>query len=139
MVTDAYLAGLDVLASVGADNDELRNRAAEVAPEFVRIAISFTYGEIFNRPGLDLRTRMIAAVAAAVASRGSTEALRQAVESALHLGWSQREITEAIIQTAAHAGVPVALKALTDCHDLLTSKDPCSQSCESAPSDTGQE
>jgi 4-carboxymuconolactone decarboxylase len=138
-VTDTYLAGLDVLASVGADNDELRNRAAEVAPEFVRSAIGFTYGELFSRPGLDLRTRMIAAVAAAVASRGSLEAVRQAVESALHLGWSKPEITEAIIQTAAHAGVPVALKALTDCHDLLAVRNPCSQTCESGISDTGHE
>lgn len=138
-MTDSYLAGLDMLASVGADKDESRNRAAEVAPEFVRIAISFTYGEIFNRPGLDLKTRMIAAVSSAVASRGSAEAIRQAVESALHLGWSQGEITEAIIQTAAHAGVPIALKALTDCHGLLATKNPCSQSCEGESSDTGHE
>lgn len=138
-MTDAYLAGLDVLASVGADKDELRNRAAEVAPEFVRIAISFTYGELFNRPGLDLKTRVIAAVASAVASRGSVESVRQAVESALHLGWSREEITETIIQTAAHAGVPVALKALTDCHDVLAVRNPSSQTCEAEPSETGHE
>jgi 4-carboxymuconolactone decarboxylase len=137
-VTDTYLAGLDVLASVGAHNDELRNRAAEVAPEFVRSAIGFTYGELFSRPGLDLKTRMIAAVVSAVASRGSAESVRQAVESALHLGWSRAEITEAIIQTAAHAGVPVALNALTDCHSLLATSNPCSQSCEEGVSDTGQ-
>lgn len=138
-MTDTYLAGLDVLTSVGADKDELRNRAAEVAPEFVRIAISFTYGELFNRPGLDLKTRMIAAVTSAVAARESVEAVRQAVESALHLGWSQTEITEAIIQTAAHGGVPLALKALTDCHDLLAVRNSCSQSCEAGISEAGQE
>lgn len=138
-MTDTYLAGLDVLASVGADNDELRNRAAEVAPEFVRSAISFTYGEIFNRPGLDLKTRTITAVAAAAASRGTVEALRQTVESALHLGWSKGEITEAIIQTAVHAGVPTALKSLTDCHDLLAIRSSCAQSCEGGSADTGHE
>jgi 4-carboxymuconolactone decarboxylase len=138
-VSDSYLAGLDLLASVGADSDELRNRAAEIAPEFVRIAISFTYGELFNRPGLDLKTRMIAAVASAVAGRESVAAVRQAVESALHLGWTRTEITEAIVQTAAHGGVPVALKALTDCHDLLAVRNACSQSCEAGISDTGHE
>jgi 4-carboxymuconolactone decarboxylase len=137
-VTDTYLAGLDVHASVGAGNDELRNRAAEVAPEFVRSAIGFTYGELFGRPGLDLKIRTIAAVASAVAGRGSPEAVRQAVEAALHLGWSRAEITEAIIQTAAHSGVPVALEALTGCHDLLVTRNACAQSCEADPSDTGQ-
>lgn len=133
------MAGLELLASVGAEKDELRNRAAEVAPEFVRIAIGFTYGEIFNRPGLALKTRMIAAIAATTASGGASEALRQHVESALHLGWTKAQIIEVIIQTAAHAGVPVALKALTDCHDLLAVRTPNSQSCEAGSSDTGQE
>jgi 4-carboxymuconolactone decarboxylase len=138
-VKDLYLAGLELLASIGVGQDESRNRAAELAPDFVRSAISFAYGEIFARPGLDLRTRMIVAIASVTSTGGSADALREHVESALRLGWTRAEIIEAIVQTAAHAGVPGALKALTDCHDLLAVRDPCAQSCDEDTSDGGQE
>jgi len=137
-VTDPYLAGLDLLASVGAGQDELLNRAAEVAPEFVRLAIGFSYGEILARPGLELRFRLLAAIAAEAAVGASPSDLRQHVESALHLGWSRQEIVEVLIQSATHTGVPGALRALAECHDLLVERDPCAQSCEAARSDTGQ-
>ena len=137
-VTDSYIAGLDVLASVGAGQDQLLNRAAEVAPEFVRLAIGFSYGEILARPGLDLRFRLLAAIAAEAAVGASAVALRQHVESALRLGWAREEIIEVLIQSAAHTGVPGALRALAECHDLLVERDPCAQTCEAARSDTGQ-
>lgn len=135
---DPYLAGLDVLAQIGAQQDDLRNRAAEVAPEFMRLAIGFTYGEIFTRPGLDLKSRLIAAIAAESATGKSPDQLREHVQSALHLGWSEAEIVEVIVQIAAHAGVAAAIKALSDCHTLLAVADPCAQSCAEPNEDTGQ-
>ncbi|MXO61281.1 carboxymuconolactone decarboxylase family protein [Altererythrobacter salegens] len=135
---DSYLAGLEVLASVGIDQDDFRNRAAEVAPEFVRLAIGFTYGEIFNRPGLDLKVRMLVAIAAGTATGTAPGQLREHVQAALRLGWSEREIIEVMIQTAAHSGVPAALTALTDCHDLLAVRTRDSESCYDESSETGQ-
>ena len=49
-MTDPYRVGLDVLSQTGSELDERRNRAAEVAPDFMRLALGFTYGEIFARP-----------------------------------------------------------------------------------------
>ena len=138
-VTDPYLAGLDMLASFGIGQDDLRNRAAEVAPGFVRLAIGFTYGELFSRPGLDLKLRMIAAIAAQTATGTSREQLREHVESALNLGWTEQEIVEVIVQTAASSGLPAALKALAECHDLLAVRDPCAQSCKADTLESGQE
>lgn len=118
-MTDPYRAGIDVLSQTGSMQDARRNRAAEVAPDFVKTAVGFTYGEIFARPGLDLKTRELAAVAAFAALGRSTAQLRQHVEAALHLGWTRSEIVETLIQTAAHAGVAMAIDAIADCHDLL--------------------
>jgi 4-carboxymuconolactone decarboxylase len=68
----------------------------------------------------------------------SPDALRQHVESALRLGWLREEIIEVLIQSATHTGVPGALRALAECHDLLVERDPCAQSCEAKSSETGQ-
>ena len=127
-----------MLASVGVGQDQLLNRAAEVAPEFVRLAIEFSYGEILTRPGLDLKFRLLAAIAAEAAVGASPDALRQHVESALRLGWVREEIIEVLIQSATHTGVAGALRALAECHDLLVERDPCAQSCEAKSSETGQ-
>lgn len=137
-MTDPYRVGLDVLAQTGAGQDTRRNRVAEVAPDFVRLAIGFSYGEIFSRPGLDLKFRELAAVAAHAALSNSVPQLRTHVAAALHLGWSKSEIIEVLIQSATHAGMSSALDALADCHDLLVERDPDCQSCEAEVSSDGQ-
>ena len=129
-MTDPYRAGIDILSQTGSMQEARRNRAAEVAPDFVRTAVSFTYGEIFARPGLNLKMRELAAVAAFAALGRSTAQLRQHVEAALHLGWTKTEIIEMLIQTAAHSGVAMAIDAIADCHDLLVERDPNPIICE---------
>lgn len=129
-MTDPYRAGIDILSQTGSIQEARRNRAAEVAPDFVRTAVSFTYGEIFARPGLDLKMREMAAVAAFAALGRSTAQLRQHVGAALHLGWTRTEIIEILIQTAAHSGAAMAIDAIADCHDLLVERDPNSKACE---------
>jgi 4-carboxymuconolactone decarboxylase len=129
-VTDPYFAALDVLTATGAGQQAERNRAAEVAPDFVKLAMSFTYGEILARPGLDLKSRTLAAVAAETAAGAAPERLHDHLRAALHLGWTKAELIEVIIQTAAYAGVPMALKALSDCHELLVERDPNCPTCD---------
>lgn len=136
---DSYFVGLDVLSSAGIGERDLRNRAAEIDSDFVRQAIGFTYGEIFARPGLDLKLRMIAAIAAQATAGNSLEQLREHVEAALHLGWSRAQLIEVIVQTAATAGAPAALKALADCHDLLIDPAASDHAACKASSDNGQE
>lgn len=135
---DPYLAGIDLLSTLGSGQDERRNRAAEIAPDFVHLAVSVTYGEILGRPGLKLRTRLVASIASLVAAAGPVASLRELVTAALGVGWTRQEIVETIIQTAAHAGISRAIEALADCHDLLAEMDPCGQSCEGGISETGQ-
>jgi len=137
-VTDSYHVGLEVLARTGAELDARRNRVAEVAPDFARLAIGFAYGDVFSRPGLDLRLREFAAIAACAAMGRSAAQLRDHVTAALHLGWSKSEIIELLTQIAAHAGVPAALDALVWCHDLLVEITDC-QTCEESGSNDGQE
>lgn len=137
-MTDPYLIGLDVLAKTGAGQDQLRNRAAEVAPDFVRLAIGFSYGEILARPGLDLKSRLLVAVAMHAANPIRPDQLRAQVAAALHLGWSKAELVEVLVQSATQAGIPSALVALAECHDLLVDCDPLCQPCGAKPSSDGQ-
>jgi 4-carboxymuconolactone decarboxylase len=137
-VTDPYRLGLDILAQTGAAHDKHRNRAAEVAPDFVKLAVGFTYGEILSRPGLDLKLRIFSALSACAAIGSSPAQLRTHVAAALHLGWSKAEIIEVLIQSSAHAGLAAALETLSECHDLLVDRDTHCPSCGEEPVSDGQ-
>ena len=74
-------------------------------------AIRYGYGELWSRPGLDRRQRMLCALAAFTAM-GLESQLRKFAKSALNIGLSREEVVEAIIQTAPYGGFPRALNAL---------------------------
>ncbi len=74
------------------------------------LAIQYGYGEIWFRPGLDLRQRALVAVAAFTALKLGQ--VQKFGELALNLGLSRTEVIEAIIQTAPLSGFAPALNAL---------------------------
>lgn len=74
------------------------------------LAIQYGYGEIWFRPGLDVRQRALVAVAAFTALKLGQ--VQKFGESALNLGLSRTEVIEAIIQTAPLSGFAPALNAL---------------------------
>lgn len=134
-MTDRYRQGVAILAELGALTETTANRVAEVTPDFARMAIEFSYGDVFARPGLDLPARELAAVAA-LAAQGTAPQLRIHVAAALRLGWTREQLIEVLIQTAVFAGLPRAINAIAECHDMLsTSGGGCSPSQSSGLGD----
>jgi alkylhydroperoxidase/carboxymuconolactone decarboxylase family protein YurZ len=86
------------------------------------LAIQYGYGEIWFRPGLDLRQRTLVAVAAFTALKLGQ--VQKFGESALNMGLSRTEIIEAIIQTAPLSGFAPALNALGALSGALASSYP---------------
>ncbi|NQV58618.1 MAG: carboxymuconolactone decarboxylase family protein [Alphaproteobacteria bacterium] len=81
-------------------------------------AIAYGYGELWNRPGLDHRQRMICAVAAFTAIDHLPQ-LAKFAQSALNTGLTREQIVEIIMQTAPYSGFPRALNALSAFDDAL--------------------
>ena len=81
-------------------------------------AIQYGYGEIWFRPGLDLRRRALVAVAAFTALKLDGQ-VKKFGQSALNMGLSRTEVIEAIIQTAPLSGFAPALNALGGLSEAL--------------------
>jgi 4-carboxymuconolactone decarboxylase len=75
------------------------------------LAIQYGYGEIWFRPGLDLRQRALVAVAAFTALKLEGQ-VQKFGQSALNMGLRRTEVIEAVIQTAPLSGFAPALNAL---------------------------
>jgi 4-carboxymuconolactone decarboxylase len=85
-------------------------------------AIRHGYGQLWVRPGLDLRQRMIVAIAG-FTSASLHASLSKFAPSALNVGLSKDQIAEAAIQTAPWNGLPIALTGLTVISEALATVD----------------
>jgi 4-carboxymuconolactone decarboxylase len=111
--TTRYQRGLDKLREIDGHAGELVVASlAGIAPDFADYLIEFPFGDIYSRPGLDLKSREIATVAALTALGHATPQLKVHIQAALNVGCSQQEVVETIMQMAVYAGFPAALNGL---------------------------
>ncbi len=82
------------------------------------VAIQYGYGEIWFRPGLTQRSRVLCSVASFTALRLESQT-RKFGQAALNLGATRTEVIEAVIQTAPFSGFAPALNALGVLSDVL--------------------
>jgi len=86
---------------------------AKSFPDFAKLVLEFPFGDIYSRPGLDLRSRELATVAALCAMGSAAPQLRVHVHAALHVGCQPQEVVEVVMQMAVYAGFPAALNGLS--------------------------
>ena len=123
--TDArYQRGLARLGEV--DREQVGRIVAglrDIAPDFARYLVEFAFGDIYARPGLDLRTRQIATVAALTALGTAAPQLRVHLHGALNVGCSRDELVEVIMQMAIYAGFPAALNGLAAAKEVFAQRE----------------
>lgn len=84
-----------------------------IAPDLARYVIEFPFGDIYARPGLDLKSREIATIAALTAMGNAQPQLKVHIQAALNVGCTREEIVEVVMQMAVYAGFPAALNGMT--------------------------
>jgi 3-oxoadipate enol-lactonase/4-carboxymuconolactone decarboxylase len=106
---DPYDAGLKVRREVLGDAhvDQALARADEFSGDFQELLTRYAWGEIWDRPGLDRRTRSCVTLTALVAG-GHLEELPAHLRAALRSGLTPDEIKEVLLQAAVYCGVPAA-------------------------------
>ncbi|MEQ8308582.1 MAG: carboxymuconolactone decarboxylase family protein [Hoeflea sp.] len=112
--TDRYERGRRALAEIdGEAGEAVVASLADIAPDFARYLLEFPFGDIYSRPGLDLKSREVATIAALTAMGTAAPQLKVHVAAGLNVGLSREEIVEIIMQMAVYAGFPAALNGLS--------------------------
>lgn len=110
---DKFQRGLTKLKEIdGEAGEAVINALQDISPDLAKLTIEFGFGDIYSRPGLDLKSREIATVAALTALGFAIPQLKVHIKAALNVGCTQDEIKEIIIQMSAYAGFPAALNAM---------------------------
>jgi len=93
---------------------------SDIAPDLVRFAIDFAFGEVLSRPGLDPKTRELCTVAALSAMGHAVPQLSWHSDAALHVGARPSEVDEVrriaamyAAGSAAHGSAPAELDDVT--------------------------
>ncbi len=121
---DRYQRGWEKLKEVdGEAGERVIESLKDIAPDFARYLIEFPFGDIYSRPGLDLKSREIAVVAALTALGNATPQLKVHIHGALNVGCTRQEIVEVIMQIAVYAGFPAALNGLFAAKEIFKERD----------------
>jgi 4-carboxymuconolactone decarboxylase len=121
MATDELFdAGLRVRREVlGAEYvDQSLASADAFMMAFQRMTTEWCWGRVWDRPGLDRKTRSLLNLAMLTAL-GKTQELRLHVRGALTNGVSVDEIQEVLLQATVYCGIPAGLDAFRAAHEVL--------------------
>ena len=110
---DRYTRGFKKLKEIDREAGErVIESLKDIAPDLARYLVEFPFGDVYSRPGLDLKSREIATVAALTALGNALPQLKVHINGALNVGCTRGEIIEVIIQMAVYAGFPAALNGI---------------------------
>ncbi|WFE54692.1 MULTISPECIES: 4-carboxymuconolactone decarboxylase [unclassified Micromonospora] len=90
----------------------------EFTADFQDFITRYAWGEVWNRPGLDRRTRSCITLAV-LATLHHDEELAMHVRAALRNGLSPAEVAEVLLQVGVYAGVPAANRAFKVARETL--------------------
>ncbi|MEZ9746695.1 carboxymuconolactone decarboxylase family protein [Vibrio splendidus] len=94
----------------------------DICPDLAKYTIEYPFGDIYSRPGLDLKSREIATVAALTALGNCALQLKVHLNAALNVGCSEEEIKEVILQMSVYAGFPAALNGMFAFKEVLAER-----------------
>jgi 4-carboxymuconolactone decarboxylase len=111
--SERFRRGWERLMEVDAEGGErVIENLRDVAPDLGRYVVEFAYGEIYQRPVLDLRQRQLVTISALTTLGGAEAQLKFHVNAGLNVGLTAREVVEAILHCIPYVGFPRVLNAV---------------------------
>lgn len=123
MQKSRFEIGLQLLSEIdGEAGHNVIESLQDICPDLAKYTIEYPFGDIYARPGLDLKSREIATVAALTALGNCAPQLKVHLHAALNVGCSEDEIKEVIIQMSGYAGFPAALNGMFAFKEVLSAR-----------------
>lgn len=106
---DVFAEGLKIRREVLGHThvDRSLQRMDGFTEDFQEFVTRYAWGEVWNRPGLDRRTRSCVTITV-LAAGGHLDELSVHVRAGLRNGLTPEEIKEVLMQTAVYCGIPTA-------------------------------
>ena len=103
--------------------EQVERNLGDIAPGLATYILETIYGELYQNPTLDSKTRQIVTVAALATLGTAGPQLRTHIGGALRCGASREELVEVMMQLVPYVGVAAAINGVTACRDVFTAED----------------
>jgi len=118
MNKDRYQKGIDKIQELTQSSDDnptgfmdIGEAFKDLAPDLSKYVVEFAFGDIYSRPGLDNKQRVMTTITALVA-QGKPQ-IGMHVKTGLSVGLTPEEIVGCIVHLIPYTGFPSVLNALT--------------------------
>jgi 4-carboxymuconolactone decarboxylase len=123
MENSRFDKGLELLSEIdGEAGQKVIDSLQDICPDLGKYTIEYPFGDIYSRPGLDLKSRELATVSALTAMGNCIPQLKVHLHAALNVGCSETELKEVIIQMSVYAGFPAALNGMFAFKEVLSER-----------------
>jgi 4-carboxymuconolactone decarboxylase len=108
---------------LGQTPEQVERSLGDVAPQLATYVLETIYGEIYQSPTLDSRTRQIVTVAALATLGTATPQLRTHIGGALRSGVTREELIEIMMQLVPYVGAAAAINGVAACREVFAAAD----------------
>ncbi len=92
----------------------------DIAPDLQRLVVEFAFGDIYARPGIDNKQKVLTTISALVAQ--GTPQIEMHVKTGIAVGLTPEEIVGCIMHLIPYTGFPRALNALKAAQKVFNEK-----------------
>lgn len=117
MTTEKYQKGIDKIQELTSSSDDnptgfmdIGEGFKDIAPDLSRYVVEFAFADIYSRPGLDNKQKVMTTITALVA-QGKPQ-IEMHIKTGLSVGLTPEEIVGCIIHLIPYTGFPSVLNAL---------------------------
>ena len=111
MSSEKYQRGLKRLQELDPKAEESLAILQRIVPGLAEAIVEYEFADIYTRPGLDLKTRALICVISD-AAQGRDPELKLHLRFARNQGWTEDELSEALLHLAGYVGAPLVREAL---------------------------
>lgn len=106
----------------GGDQGVLKG-LGKTAPDLANYVLEFIFGDLYNRPGLDLRTKQMLTITILATLGNAKPQLAYHIKGALNVGIERQEIIDIMTHIAGYAGFPAALNGVATAKEVFADLD----------------
>ncbi|MDC0598213.1 carboxymuconolactone decarboxylase family protein [Gammaproteobacteria bacterium] len=117
---DTFAAGMNLRREMWgkAGAEDRLEQATDFNRPFEEVVTTYCFGDVWNRPGLDRKTRSMLTLAALTVLTKPNQ-LKVHVEGAIANGVSKEEIREVILHSSIYGGIPTGVEAMGAARETL--------------------
>lgn len=127
MAKDRYQKGIDKIQELTSSSDDnptgfmdIGEGFKDIAPDLSRYVVEFAFADIYSRPGLDNKQKVMTTITALVA-QGKPQ-IEMHIKTGLSVGLKPEEIVGCIIHLIPYVGFPSVLNALKAAQKVFNEK-----------------